>query len=569
MEKVVFKKVKLSNISKIIKANWGLVLVLVLSLLPLLDLLHPGLPLTHDGKDHVARIANFYLSLSEGNIVPRWAANLNWGYGHPVMMFLYPLPSYIASLFHFLGFSLIDSVKAVFAIGLIGSGVAMYLWIKNFLGEYAAVIAGILYMYAPYRFVDLYVRGAIGEHVAFIFMPLVLFFLLKLHLAITNKKKTSMHIVGIAISFAALLLSHNAISVMFLPILVGYFLYLAFINKKRKFLIWASSALFFGLLLSAFFLFPAFLEGKYTLRDIVTGNEYANRFSNPLSILYGPWSYGGTGQFSVQVGLVQLFFVLIFPYVIYKLKRNSTKHSVLYGLFGLAFLLSLLLIIKESNFIYHIITTLQKFQFPWRFLTITVLTTSVLGAFAFSLIKKKKIANILLTVFVFFILFINKDYWHARGYLYSNDTFFNSIYDGTTDTGESSPIWSIRFMEHRPKERVELIGGKATIVEKGRNTTVHTYLINTTTNIAQIKENTVYFPGWKVLVNGRQVPIQFQDKNNLGLITFNVPQGKSDVVVKFTNTKLRVISGLLSLGAFLCMIIFSIISFRLNSKAKS
>src|SRR5512143_3061861 len=96
------------------------VLILV-SFIPLLWLLHPGLPVTHDGPDHVARIANFYQSLSEGNIVPRWAANLNWGYGHPILMFLYPIPSYVASVFHFMGFPYIDSTKLVLGLSFIAS----------------------------------------------------------------------------------------------------------------------------------------------------------------------------------------------------------------------------------------------------------------------------------------------------------------------------------------------------------------------------------------------------------------------------------------------------------------
>ena len=40
-------------------------ILLIVSLLPLFDLFNSGLPITHDGKDHVARIANFYQSLSE------------------------------------------------------------------------------------------------------------------------------------------------------------------------------------------------------------------------------------------------------------------------------------------------------------------------------------------------------------------------------------------------------------------------------------------------------------------------------------------------------------------------
>src|SRR3989344_7684600 len=120
------------------------VLLLFLSLLPLFDLLNPGLPVTHDGIDHVARIANFYQNLKEGVLIPRWAGNLNWGYGHPILMFLYPLPSYAASFFHFVGFSLIDSLKIIFGVAFIASGFTMYLWIKEFLGEEAGVVSAVL-----------------------------------------------------------------------------------------------------------------------------------------------------------------------------------------------------------------------------------------------------------------------------------------------------------------------------------------------------------------------------------------------------------------------------------------
>src|SRR3989338_5991191 len=108
-----------------------LLLLIILSIIPVLDLFHPGLPVTHDGQDHVARIANFYQNLREGIIIPRWAGNLNWGYGHPILMFLYPLPSYIVSLFHFLGLSLVDSTKLVFGLAFVASGVTMYLWMKT------------------------------------------------------------------------------------------------------------------------------------------------------------------------------------------------------------------------------------------------------------------------------------------------------------------------------------------------------------------------------------------------------------------------------------------------------
>ena len=89
--------------NKIINKNVFILLIIILSIIPVFSLLNPGLPITHDGQDHVARIANFYQNLTEGNIIPRWAGNLNWGYGHPILEFLYPLPSYFASVFSLFG----------------------------------------------------------------------------------------------------------------------------------------------------------------------------------------------------------------------------------------------------------------------------------------------------------------------------------------------------------------------------------------------------------------------------------------------------------------------------------
>src|SRR5258706_1348222 len=198
-----------------------LFLIAILSLIPVLSLFHLGFPVTHDGQDHVARIANFYQNLLDGNIIPRWAPNLNWGYGHPILEFLYPLPSYVASLFHYLNFSLVDSVKIVFALGMTLSGVGMFLWLSEIFSLEAGLIGGILYIFAPYRFVNLYVRGDIGENFAFIFIPFVFLFL-----ALQAKKNNVFYILGGAVSLACLILSHNAISLMIMPLIIFYGLYL-------------------------------------------------------------------------------------------------------------------------------------------------------------------------------------------------------------------------------------------------------------------------------------------------------------------------------------------------------
>ncbi len=533
---------------------YSVLFIFLLGLIPLFDLFHVGLPITHDGQDHVARIANFYQNLAEGNIIPRWAANLNWGYGHPILMFLYPLPSYMASFFHFVGFSLVDSVKIVFGVSFIASSFTMYLWIREFLGIEAGIVSAAIYLFAPYRFVDLYVRGAIGEHVAFIFPPLICYFLLKI-----SNKYSYWNIVGGVFSVAGLILSHNAITIMFLPLIFLYILYLLSISSSKKYLILNTLyIILLGFGLSSFFLLPAFFEGKYTLRDIVTTGQYKTSFSEFKSFLYGDWSYGGTGQFTVQVGIIQWLVVLLtILYVpILKIKKDK-KWTIGLGALGI-FFVTIFLMMSYSNIVWKTFTLLQKFQFPWRFLSVTVFISAFCGGVViYGLPKKVRMAAVF---FVFFLcLFLNKDYWHAKGYLQKNESFFTDIYNGTTDTGESAPIWSIRFMEHRPKALAEVIDGKGSIVSNKHTITKHLYDVIATSDKLRMLDNTLYFPGWSVSVDGMPTSIEFQDQRYRGLMTFYVPKGLHTARIVFSETKLRLLSDFVSFFSLVILLVWGIL----------
>lgn len=516
-----------------IKKYFGVVVLVLISLIPLFGLLNPGLPLTHDGQDHVARIANFYQSLSEGNIVPRWAGNLNWGYGHPILMFLYPLPSYTASFFHFFGFGFVDSLKIVFALSFIFSGITMYLFAREIFGKEGGILAGALYMFAPYRFVDLYVRGAIGEHVAFIFPPLILYFMLKL-----AEKYSAKNFIFCALSVAGLVVSHNAITIMFAPIVLCYLLILILSSKnKKKLFVRLFAALILGVGLSAFFLIPAFFEGKYTLRDIVTEKEYGSRFVDPLALIYSPWNYGITGQFSVQIGLLHILGVGASLFWFLKFSKKSAMRS-LYVLLLLAFGASIFVMLSQSKFIWDTFSILQKFQFPWRFLSVTVFSSALLSSFVIFLIPQKKRIIFALCV-VAILVAVNISYIKPKGFLVKPENFYSSIYNGTTDTGESSPIWSVRFMEKRSTSRMEVLMGEATIEEFTRVSTNHVYTVSVVSDNARIVENTLYFPGWNVYVNNTKTNIEFQDPLNRGLMTFYLPKGVNKVEVKFEDTGIR------------------------------
>jgi len=523
------------------KKRFYLLLLLIVAVVPLLDLLPVGLPITHDGQDHVARIANFAQSLSEGNPIPRWAKNLNWGYGHPILMFLYPLPSYLGSLFHFLGFSLVASVKLVFGLSLFLSGLFMYQWIKQMWGEKAGLVAGVVYMLAPYRLVDLYVRGAIGECWAFVWPPLICWFGLKL-----SQQRRWAYLAGGSLSLALMILSHNALSLMFLSLIGIYFGCLVLWQKKKQSLIIDYVLMVgFGFILSAFFWFPAFFEGKYTLRDIVTAGNITG-FESFSRLLWSSWSYGITGQLSVQLGIIQWLLILAGPLVIWRLKTKKEKNWLfLLGAY-LLFWLGIFLILPVARPLYLQVSLLQKFQFAWRFLSLAVLIPPIIAGALIILIPERT-RSLVMGLMVLAALFLSKDYWHAKDYLIKPESYFSGVYESTTDTGESAPIWSIRFMEKFPDSPMAVIDGEADIELLKRQVNRHTYQVMVSKQ-SRLVENTLYFPGWKVLVDGQPVVIEFQDPSWRGLMTFNVSEGEHLVEVIFGETKLRQFANLISLG---------------------
>lgn len=524
--------------------------IVVISVLPLLMLFTPGLPFTHDGPDHVARIANFYHSLSEGHIVPRWAGNLNWGYGHPILMFLYPLPSYMSSLFHSFGFSLVTSVKLVFGVSFVLSGLTMYLWMNAAFGKRSAFIGSLLYLFAPYRFVDLYVRGAIGEHVAFIFPPLILYFLFKL--SKSSSRLITKYFIGLSLSLAGLILSHNAIAIMFLPVIALYGIYLYFFEAKKQvlFIVYCLLFIALGFAVSAFFWIPALFEGKYTLRDIVTAGEAMQRFVPWSWFLYSPWNYGGGSELSKSLGLMQWIGIMFSGFIIWKSKDKKLRTILIVS--TLLLFMSLYIMTASSKSIWSAITLLQKFQFPWRFLSLSTFLAAVIGGITLSTKK-----NVLLIGYCLLVIGLTIQMWQPKGYLIKPESYYSGIYPSTTDTGESSPIWSVRFMEHAPVAPLEVIDGLATITQGPRRTTLHEYTVKTQKPTLMI-ENTLYFPGWKIYVDGIPTEIQFQNQNYRGLMTFQLAAGVHHVRVVFEDTKIREIATMISVVTltFLVLVVF-------------
>ena len=180
---------------------------------------------TDDGEWAIIRLSEMRRELRDGQIPPRWSDMLNRGYGYPLFLFTYPLPYYAGSILLVFGLGLTSSIKTIFIVSTIAGAFGMYVFSKKYWDNIGGFVASVFYITVPYKLVNLYIRGSIGETVALGIVPW-LFYCVD---SIGKKKYAKLFT---SLLFALLIISHNVSALLFTPLVVTYFVLLNWKNKK-------------------------------------------------------------------------------------------------------------------------------------------------------------------------------------------------------------------------------------------------------------------------------------------------------------------------------------------------
>ena len=180
----------------------------------------PGLVNTRGGGDSpflFFRLQQLMANLHDGVFPARWMPDAAYGLGYPFFNFYAALPYYFAAIFNFLGFDLLTSIKIVQTLGFVLAGFALYGWARrHFSNRWAAWLAAVAYVYAPFHLVNVYVRGdSLSEFYAFIFYPLILW---SIDLIFDAPRNWPL----LALSYGGLILTHNVSALIFSPFVVAY-----------------------------------------------------------------------------------------------------------------------------------------------------------------------------------------------------------------------------------------------------------------------------------------------------------------------------------------------------------
>lgn len=532
---------------KLLKNNIWLIGILLLSLLPMIPMFTTNdLPHTSDGAMHLARIASYYKEVMRGQFPVRWAGDLNYGFGTPIFNFFHPLPYMITTIMVSLGSTLTGALKLSFLLSFLGSGIGMYLFAKAvWKDNKTAAFITVLYQFAPFRLVDILVRGSLGGIYAYTLLPFVLFGIVKF-----IESKQYHYIWIISFCSAGLAMSHNIVGFVFFGVA---FVFTLFYPSSLRQKIISLLSLLGGVGIAGFFVIPAILDHNYTYGYLLTKNLFYDHFA-PLINFFLPNVTNDANlrihEVSVQIGLVHILALATAVYLLIKKELHQKRDIMIASFCCLMFLITLFFMLSISTPLWENISILRQFQYPWRLLSVITFISALAG---FSLIRIVK-SRYLLAVLTLLTIFSTMYYWvPPQGYQMINEQDFWNYPLTTNYYGEVDTIWSEGPAKGFPKQKMELIAGQATIQETKRTSTTHEYSVQAITPITLL-DNTAYFPGWNVYVNNKQTPIQFQDPNHRGLIAFDVPMGSSHVSIQWKENKTRLFADYVSIISILGII---------------
>lgn len=470
----------------------------------------------HDAWQYITCLVEFETAWSEQTLPPDWAPDLGHGHGHPLFLFLPPLPYLVAMVFRAAGAPVGVSLNLTFLLALWLGALGMFLWCRERLhDDLSALVGAGAFVLAPYVAVNLYLRAAWGEHAGLCAIPWVLW---------GAQGREARHAWAMGLGVAALLLSHNPMALM------GALMVLAFRPSWR-----AVQAGLAGALLSAWFWVPALLLRKsvHTDRLLEGYNHYRWHFVGVDQLLHMPWEAGilepgGTDHLPQYVGVPLLMAWWLLPaWWWWPGSSKAAPRGFMAGLWGAA-TVGLWLTTRYSAPVWDLVTPIQYFQFPMRWLAgVTVLLAALLGCLVRQAGQRRAwlAAGILMGMVV--------AAWPRAQFKgrTTNAWVTPELVATRGMRGVSKDEFQPRSAVLAPQETSPVVQGSVRVVRAGR-TPLESHAGLQAEKPALVQLDRLDFAGWQVKVDG--VPTAHQAHPVSGRIQVEVPAGNHELSARWT-----------------------------------
>jgi hypothetical protein len=551
----------------------GLVLTLFLPVIAAVPLLRPGLPRTADGYLHLLRVVEVDQCWRDGMFYPRWAPDMAFGYGYPIFNYFAPLLYHVTELVHVAGLGFESAFKLVLIGCLVLGAWGTYAITKDLLGSKAGILAAAAYCYSPFALREIYVRGGYAQLLAVSLMPAALWSFHRL-----MSRDSPVYVVTSTFLLGALLISHNISALFFLPFLVLFVIWIICTLRRWRKVRVVILVLVLSFALASIFLLPALaekplvklnrsMEGYLDFRQhFLTVGEILSPSAVPDSSSLDPIWLHNLGTAHLPLLALGLLAMAVGPL--------SGRQRMQAAFFVVMLLVCIFMTLPPSTPIWEHVPLLAFAQFPWRVLDLSVPASALLVGMSvhlWSRLPGRRTATILVKLSVLFTvvaafvhLYVQWPH-ESKEQLSSADVVVHELRTGilgTTSASECLPTWVVEEPESSPLVEQYL---SSTPLSKLNTDTLpssaqaelieHTvvsdrYRVHAPEPI-RVRFNTFYFPGWQASVDG--TPVAISPSYPEGLITFEVPAGEHDVLVRFTDTPVRTVANLVSGGTLLFM----------------
>ncbi len=572
-------------------------LALTLFLWPVLHFLlrGDGLPCTHDNAAHAYRIVALLDAWKNGWLFSRWLPNLALGYGCPLLQFAQPLPYLLGALFHGIGLSLPLVLGLLYWIGFLAAGWGAYTLARDLWGEPGAWVTGMAYALGPFLLLNALRRGSLPESLALALLPWLLWAFRRLILAGGHRRFA----LTVAL-LTALFLTHNITTLLFAPFLGGYVLLLAWIHRERRTWLWAFVAVALALMLTAWFWLPALAEQDFVqlhLAHTTRNNDFRYNFvawAELLSLPASPRPDLLNPPMRITAGLPQTLLALLGLILgLRRLRHDGERRATLIYLAGCA-LLYLWLATPASRGVWETVPQLAFVQFPWRLAGRALLPLALLAGVAFpspSAIRHSPFAirhapftirhspfairhSLILLLLALLALFAWPEMTPSKGFcpqasrptLEQLYAFEQAGWFCVDNEGSFTPVWvqqrptsltlAQTFIAGTQPERLD-----SASLPPGAHVSTADYrplraaLTLETPEAFTARWLVLYYPGWRVQVDGAQVNPAPEPAT--GFLTFSVPAGRHTITVTYGETPLRrAANGISWVGVCLTVAVF-------------
>jgi hypothetical protein len=528
----------------------GLVIVLLLSLLATINVWSGGFYDSHDSILHTARIASYTQALREGQFPPSLAPHFFANLGYPIFVYIYPLPYLSAALLHLLGIPVTLSFQLIMSAPFILSAVFFYLFVFRVTAKSLfAVTAATIFTWGTYRLSLLYVRGAFAESFAYLFIPLIFIAILNL---VKNRSQAAVGWLGLAL--AGLLLSHQLVAAMFLPVIVWFLIY--YLRKSRHKLqitLLFILSLILAFAVSAFIYLPVFFE-KNLLHFASAINYYQYHLLELWQVFISKWDYYYSNPGTENDGMpfqlgwfhLAILFLALFNLIVILLRkndRNTKLKKIFITLFwSLPIIVSIFIMLDWPvvHWLWQLIPYLRIVDFPWRFLGVTTVLVSLLYVFKFTSLKPGYQIIIVLG-----LVLINVSHLHPLKRLNYDDNYFDNYQETGTAYNEFLPVSRKIEEQDQPLTGLVTINFQAAITPLTAQVQRLQYQVDAPAPTKIIFPR-LYFPGWHLSMGKTQIPITPATVTRIGvgentqitdgLIMAEIPAGKYFLSLIYTDT---------------------------------